>query len=77
MNVKENEYICKTCKYNYTKDCFVYEHHGYWLNDYATCDGWTAPDKVELTEGEKADVAGDIEAHRIMVEGGEISGSNS
>ena len=72
MPVKENDYICKNCKYDYTKDCEVYKNKGCWLNDYATCNGWTDPDEVELTDDEKSDIAGDIEAHRIMVEGREI-----
>ena len=72
MKVKENVYTCGTCKYDYTKDCEVYKNKGYWLNDYATCDGWTDPEVVEPTEDEKRANAGCDEAHRIMVEGREI-----
>jgi hypothetical protein len=54
MNAKE-KYVCGTCKYNYTKDCFVYQHRGVWLNDYATCGGWTDPAESELTEEERYD----------------------
>jgi len=67
-----SDYICKTCKYDYTKDCFVYKDSGHWLNDYATCNGWTDKNAVELTDEEKDAIKGDIEAHRIMVEGREI-----
>ena len=72
MKVKENDYICGTCKHKYTKDCFVYQHNEYWLNDYATCIAWTDPDEVEQTDDEKRANAGCDEAHRIMVEGREI-----
>ena len=73
MNTNKNDYICGTCKYKYTKDCFLF--HGHWFtgsHDYATCDGWTDPEVVEPTEDEKRANAGCDEAHRIMVEGREI-----
>ena len=70
------DYICKTCKHVYTKDCFEYQNNGkfngYFVNDYATCDGWTDPNEVELTEDEKQSIIGDKKAHEIMVEGREI-----
>jgi len=72
MELKENDYTCGTCKYDYTKDCFVYKHNGYWLNDYATCDDWTDPDKDKLTDEEKREIAGDRKAHEIMEEEGRI-----
>jgi len=72
MKLKENVYTCGTCKYNHTKDCEIYKQYGCWLNDYATCDGWTDPDEPVLTEQEQADIIGDRRAHEIMVEGREI-----
>jgi len=76
--LKENDYICGTCKY------YVYGYDGnYWDGDenYChitgefhdeddTCDGWTDPDD-EPTEDEQRANAGCDEAHRIMVEGRE------
>ena len=70
-----SDYICGTCKYKSTKDCYEYQNNGkfngYFINGHATCDGWTDPDEPELTEQEKDDIRGDREAHRIMVEGRE------
>ena len=67
--LKENNYICGTCKYYNTKDCEVYKKYWCLLNDYDTCDDWTDDNEVEPTEEEKADIVGDREAHRRMVEG--------
>jgi len=72
MSIKENDFTCGTCKYDYTKDCEVYKNNGYWLNDYATCDGWTDPDEDCLTEDEKREIIGDRKAHEIMEQEGRI-----
>ena len=70
--VAKEDYICKTCKYDNTEDCFWYKKYGYRLDDYATCDGWTDPEEVELTDEEKADIEGDRKAHEIMEREGHI-----
>ena len=57
------KYTCETCK------------HGAYCADsepIGTCANWTDPDEPDLTDDEKAGIAGDKEAHRIMVEGREI-----
>jgi len=68
VKVNENDYTCGTCKYCGCCD----EQDALDFYDLNTCDDWTDPDEVELTDDEKAGIAGDKEAHRIMVEGREI-----
>ena len=69
---KENDYICGNCKY-WDSDLGYCELTGdFDLVELDTCDDWTDPDEVELTEDEKQGIIGDIRAHRIMVEGREI-----
>ena len=69
---KENDYTCGTCKYwNCDEDyCMASGNHEMYEQD--TCEYWTDPDEPDLTEDEKAEIAGDKEAHRIIVEGREI-----
>ena len=69
-----SDYICGTCKHyglHYDNDyhCNV---TGKIKDEQDTCDGWTDNNEVELTDKEKDAIEGDIEAHRIMVEGREI-----
>ncbi len=58
MNAKE-KYICGTCKYKNTIDCFEYQNNGvfsgYLVNSHPTCDGWTDTAEPELTEEERYD----------------------
>lgn len=73
------DYICKTCKW--FKVRMVDNAEKYFCGESeeeeptdpnAPCGGWTDPEEIELTDEEKADIVGDIEAHRRMVEGREI-----
>ena len=66
---KENEYICGTCKYYDSDECYCEARGEFGLCEQDTCDGWTDDNEVEPTEEEKADIVGDREAHRRMVEG--------
>ena len=65
-----SDYICITCKHI----CFCYDNDyhcdlsGEIVSGDDTCDCWTDPDEPELTEDEKADIRGDQETHRRMVE---------
>ena len=73
--LKENDYICGTCKhycYCYDDDDNYCRITGEFHDEYNTCDGWTDPDEPDLTEEEQRANAGCDEAHRIMVEGREI-----
>ena len=59
-----SDYICGTCKYyDYCRMSMKIRP-----SKYDTCDDWTDPDEPELTEQEQADIRGDQEAHRRMVE---------
>lgn len=68
-----SDYICGTCKYynSETWCCDLHLECGE-VHEQDTCDDWTDPVEVELTEQEKADIIGDRKAHEIMVEGREI-----
>jgi len=63
------DYICGTCKHY--EDCFNTSGGIDIISEDDTCEDWEE-DKDELTEDEKRINAGDIEAHRIMVERREI-----
>ena len=66
MNAKKNNHTCKTC---------IYREYWCLTDDDDTCDEWEGPDdEPDLTDEEKADIKGDMEAHRIMVEGRGIEG---
>jgi len=62
------KYICGTCKYwDCDEDyCMATGNHEMYEQD--TCDGWEDDNEVELTDEEKKEIVGDIEAHRRMVE---------
>ena len=71
-----SDYICGTCKWFKVYAIYDVERYSCSVSGEATtplhtCDGWTDPDEPVLTEQEKADIRGDREAHRIMVEGRE------
>jgi len=66
------DYICGTCKYYDCDECYCMVTGEFEMYEQDTCDNWTDPEEVELTDDEKQENAGDIEAHRIMVEGREI-----
>ncbi|MDP2364407.1 MAG: hypothetical protein Q8M94_11650 [Ignavibacteria bacterium] len=64
-----SDYICGNCKYYDSDICECSLHPEYEdMFEEDTCDDWTDDNEVELTEEEKQDIAGDIEAHRRMVE---------
>ena len=69
---KENDYICDTCKHK--KDCpqaWSFDKQDLDDIDQDTCGEYE--EEVELTDDDKADIRGDIECHRRMVEGDEIA----
>ena len=70
MAVKENKYICKTCKYYTSEKCPMFKSTGEYevYDSDINRDCWTDDNEVELTEKEKQDIAGDIEMHRKFVE---------
>jgi len=79
MTVKENDYTCGTCKYiqyfnYYDTEIVSCEISGEKTHEEdGACEDWVADsDEPVLTEQEQADIRGDREAHRIMVEGREI-----
>ena len=72
MNANKNDYTCGTCKYWDCDECYCMATGNHEMYEQDTCDGWTDPDEPELTEQEQAEIRGDREAHRIMVEGREI-----
>ena len=76
MKVNENDYTCGTCKYigycEYLTEEYTCKISGEEVSELDTCDDWTDPEEVELTDDEKQENAGDDEAHRTMVEGREI-----
>ena len=60
MKVKENVYTCGTCKHYVLYGFFDVERYccgiiGQPVSKQHTCDGWTDPDEVELTEEERYD----------------------
>ena len=67
-----SDYICKTCKWWDCDECYCRATGNHEMYEQDTCEGWTDPAEIELTEQEQADIKGDMEAHRIMVEGREI-----
>ena len=71
--LKENDYICGTCRWfdSGIHDCEIHLEYGFRLEE-DTCDDWTDPAEPEPTDEEKRANAGCDEAHRIMVEGREI-----
>ena len=73
VKVKENDYTCGTCKhYNHKEDnCWLARDMFFTAVEHC-CIYWEE-EEVELTEDEKREIAGDIEAHRRMVEGDEIN----
>ena len=73
MPVKENDYVCGTCKFYNSDLCYCEVTGEFDLYEQDTCDGWTDDNEVELTKKEMADIAGDKEAHCRMVEGDEIA----
>ena len=71
MSIKENYYTCRTCKhYNHKEDCCWSARDMFFNEDEHCCIYWE--EEVELTDEEKTEIRGDMEAHRIMVEGREI-----
>jgi len=67
-----SDYICGTCKYYNGDLCYCEARGEFDLYEKDTCDGWTDDNEGGLTDEEKAEIVGDREAHRIMVEGREI-----
>jgi len=72
MSIKDDDYVCGTCKFYNSDLCYCEVTGEFDLYEQDTCDGWTDDNEVELTDEEKRDIKGDRKAHRIMVEGGEI-----
>ena len=68
-----SDYICGECRYrnSFLRECEIHPEYGVMCEE-DTCDDWTDDNEVELTDEEKDAIEGDIEAHRIMVEGREI-----
>lgn len=68
------KYICGNCKYYDPDECYCQATCEFEMYEENSCDNWTDPEVPdEPTDEEKKENAGDIEAHRIMVEeGGEI-----
>ena len=66
--------ICETCKFiqyfnYYDTEIVSCEVSGEKTHEKdEACEDWVANNEVELTDDEKSDIAGDIEAHRKMVE---------
>jgi len=67
-----SDYICGTCKYYNSDLCYCEVTGEFDLYEEDTCDGWADDNEGGLTDEEKDAIKGDIEAHRIMVEGREI-----
>ena len=67
-----SDYTCETCKhYNHKEDCCWLARDMFFAEDEHCCIYWEE-EEIELTDEEKADIKGDREAHKIMVEGREI-----
>lgn len=68
----DKEVDTETCGFCTEYDCDNYycPHRGEMMPE-DTCDGFT-PEVEPLTEEEKKEILGDMEAHRIMVEGENI-----
>jgi len=68
---KENDCWCVTCKhYNFKEESCWLARDMFFNEDEHCCIYWE--EEVELTDEEKTEIRGDMEAHRIMVEGREI-----
>ena len=68
-----SDYICGFCRHWDCDmlDCAIHPEYGEKLEQ-DTCDDLTDDNEVELTDEEKAEIVGDRECHRHMVEGDEI-----
>ena len=68
VKVKENDYICDTCKHK--KSCpqaWSFDQKDLDDIDQTACGDYE--EEVELTDEDKAGIVGDIECHRRMTEG--------
>jgi len=72
MKLKENDYICGTCKHYDCVNlyCELMGEYGYEEDD--ACLSWTDPEEVELTDEEKREIIGDRKAHERMETEGRI-----
>jgi len=72
-----SDYTCGNCKHFKVYGFFDVESYKCGISGEATtpnntCDDLTDDNEVELTDEEKAEIVGDRECHRHMVEGDEI-----